>query len=581
MGTSPALATTQLTVDLSSTIGPVTHAASGSCYGVTEKLPADVTALLAPLHPNMFTNPAAVGAGRQQSIGDAIVVAGRLAPVGGKVTVRLADWFPSWPYAFTNITDWFDKLAQTVSRKKASGVNNYYGYEIWNEPNGTWSNSMSFNDFWKQSYAKLRELDPGAKLIGPSISYYDSSYLKTFLSYAKSNDCVPDIVGWHELNGGNLTGNLQDYRALEKQLGIGPLAISINEYSGKDWLAVEGQPGASAPLIAKFERFRVESASITFWDVSHPGRLGSLLATDTATNGGWWFYKWYGDMSGTMVSTTPPSPNDPAALDGFANLDATGGKASVLFAGVNDGTVQVIVKGLKAAAFLGTKVHALVEHTPFASRSTVVTATDTVSSDDVNVTNDQIAVTVSRTNNSDGYRLVLAPAGSGTGDVDGGAFAIDAGVRDGSPTGSGGVGAGGSSGGGRGDASGFDARMDVASSGGVPGTGGITAGSVGGAGGGREVGLGGSAAGTGGAAGRIGAGGSSTTVSGRGGAAGSTSGTTPSGCACRIGANPSRSPLAPLLLAVVAGWLRSKRRRRSGRPVPDSNHREHRAHRDG
>jgi hypothetical protein len=34
-------------------------------------------------------------------------------------------------------------------------------------------------------------------------------------------------VGWHELGGGNFTGMLQSYRALEKQLGVGPLPIGI------------------------------------------------------------------------------------------------------------------------------------------------------------------------------------------------------------------------------------------------------------------------------------------------------------------------------------------------------------------
>ena len=54
-------------------------------------------------------------------------------------------------------------------------------------------------------------------------------------------------------------------------------------------------------MSAKFERFQVDSACISYWDVPHPGRLGSLLATDTAKNGGWWFYSWYGAMTGNMT----------------------------------------------------------------------------------------------------------------------------------------------------------------------------------------------------------------------------------------------------------------------------------------
>jgi hypothetical protein len=407
---SSAHADTNLIVDLSSTIRPVTHAASGSLYGVTEKRPADPNAVIMPLRPNVFVNPAA---DVQQPVGDAIAVAARVAPIGARVTIRLADWFAGWPYAFTNMNDWFDKVGQTVSRKKSSGTNNYYGYEIWNEPDGTWTNSTSFTDFWKQSYAKLRDLDPGGKIIGPSVASYDANYLKNFLSFAKSNGCLPDIVSWHELSGSNLTANFQNYRSLEKQLGIGALPISINEYSGKDRIDDEGQPGASAPMIAKFERFQVDSACISYWDVPHPGRLGSLLATDTAANGGWWFYKWYGDMSGNMVSTVPPSPNDSTTLDGFANVDAAARTASVLFAGVNDGTIQIILKGFDAAPFFGAKIHTVVEHTRFVSRSTTVDAIDTISTADLTVVNNQITVSVKNANANDGYRVILTPAGAG------------------------------------------------------------------------------------------------------------------------------------------------------------------------
>ncbi|HZL17681.1 MAG TPA: beta-xylosidase, partial [Polyangia bacterium] len=366
-----------LTVDLSSTIRGVTHAASGSLYGVTETLPADVNGLIAPLHPYVFNNPAA---DEQQPVGDAIVVAGRVAPIGAKVSIRLADWFKGF-YTFTTMADWFDKIGQTVTRKLASGLTNYYGYEIWNEPQGTYasSNPLPFNQFWMQTFVQLRKLDPSAKLIGPSIAAYDGNYLNTFLSFCKANSCVPDIISWHELAGENLTADLQNYRALEKQLGIGPLPISINEYSGAADLTVEGQPGASAPMIAKFERFQVDSACISYWDVPHPGRLGSLLATDTAKNGGWWFYSWYGAMTGNMVETTPPTPASPSALDGFANLDATAGYASVLLGGTNTGTVTVVVKGFHAATFFGSNVHAVVEHTPFINRTTAVTATTTLS----------------------------------------------------------------------------------------------------------------------------------------------------------------------------------------------------------
>ena len=91
-----------------------------------------------------------------------------------------------------------------------------------------------------------------------------------------------------------ISNNVSNYRALESSLGIGPLPITMNEYSGYGQINDEGRPGASAPLIAQLERPGVQTACITYWDVPNPGLLGSLLATDTDRNGGWWFYKCYG-----------------------------------------------------------------------------------------------------------------------------------------------------------------------------------------------------------------------------------------------------------------------------------------------
>ncbi len=589
LAAAPARATTVLNVDLSTTVRPVTHAASGSLYGVLETQPADVNGLIAPLHPNVFNNPAS---DVQQPIGDAIVVAGRVAAIGGKVSIRLADWFPGWPYKFTTMTDWFDKLGQTVSRRKTANLTNIYAYEIWNEPNDTWtSTSIAFNDFWKQTYTQLRQLDPTIKITGPSISYYNQSYLQGFLSYCKTNGCLPDIVGWHELSGGNVTGNIQSYRSLEKTLGIGPLPITINEYSGAADLTVEGQPGASASLIAKFERLGVESACISFWDVGHPGRLGSLLATNTDPNGGWWFYKWYGDMAGDMVSTTPPNPADSAALDGFANLDASGRSASVLFGGTNDGTVQVIIKGFSAAPIFGSTVHVVVEHTPFVNRTTVVKATNVVSTADMAVANNQLTVSVAGANNTDGYRVTLTPLGGGSGGGAGGSGGGAAGGKGGSGSGgAGGSGTGGVTGtGGKGGGGGSGPQSGTGggsgtggNAGGVTGTG--TGGKGGGAGSGAiatggQGGTGGASVGAGGAGGVTGTGGTLATGGASGGAPGeggagpgsAGSGVPPmqgegsTGCSCAL-AEPAPSAGWWLALGTLALVLRgrSSRRNRGG-----------------
>ena len=53
---------------------------------------------------------------------------------------------------------WYAQVANIVRATRESGADNIYGYEIWNEPQGTYagSNPLSFNDFWAQTYAELR-----------------------------------------------------------------------------------------------------------------------------------------------------------------------------------------------------------------------------------------------------------------------------------------------------------------------------------------------------------------------------------------------------------------------------------------
>jgi hypothetical protein len=384
----------------------------------------------------MFTNPASSDPGSQQPgvPANAIKVAARLAPLGGSVTVRLADWLSGF-YTFSSMTDWLNKVGTTIAAKKAANLNNVYAYELWNEPNGTWTNggdtnavpggakTVSFNALWKQTYDKVRQLDPDVKITGPSLSYMDPDFINGFLTYCKANNCLPDIIGWHE--GTNIEGDVASYRNLEKQLGVGPLAITINEYSGSGRATDEGRPGASIPLIAQLERAGVDTACISWWTPdSIAGHLGSLLASDTQTNGGWFVYKWYGDMTGTMVTTTSSLAKDGKNLDGFASLDTSARNASVILGGVSDGTIYVVVKGFKSAPFFASTVHAVVDHTSWTGRGGVVTGTDVVSSADVTIANDQITVSISNVNGDDGYRVSLTQVGGAT---DGGSVASDGG----------------------------------------------------------------------------------------------------------------------------------------------------------
>lgn len=404
---SSALAQKTLTVALSDSIRPVTHCASGSLYGMTETLPADIAKHVAPLKPNVFVNPAISGNGHQQPIGDALKVSERLVGTTGKVQIRLADILPGWPYKWPGQQSWLASVKSIIQNKLASGRSNFDGYEIWNEPDGTWqSGNGDFNTvLWKPTYDLIRSLDPSAKIIGPSYSFFARNKMSTFLNFCKSNNVLPDVVSWHQWGSESFIGTLEDYRSLEKSLGISARRISINEYSSGTH-EYEGSPGVSVPFIAKFERNNVESAMISWWFTNLPGRLGSLLTDKNEKGGGWWLYKWYGDMTGYMAKVTPPNDKSDS-VDGFAAVDKNAQYASIVVGGNSVGTVNVNIGGIPSS--FGADLNVKVESVGWVNKDTPVAGTKTISEKQIKANANAISVTISIASQFEAFRIYITP----------------------------------------------------------------------------------------------------------------------------------------------------------------------------
>ena len=396
-----------LKVNLSDSIRPVTHVATGSLYGLTETLPGDIGNDVAPLKPNVFLAPARSGKGYQQGIGGAFLIAPRISGTTGKVQIRLADILPGWPYKFVSMKAWKDSVTAVVNDKKKAKVQNFDGYEIWNEPDGTWKSSeIDFNSgLWKQTYDLLRELDPGAKIIGPSYSWYNSGRMEEFLKYCSQNKCLPDVISWHQWGSEGLVGAIENLRNLEKKYGISPRAISINEYSSSTH-TLEGCPGVSVPFIAKFERHGVESAMISWWFTNLPGRLGSLLTADNKRGGGWWLYKWYGDMSGYMANVTPPNDKSDK-IDGFAAVNNIKKEASIVIGGNTVGTVDVEINGIPV--LWGNHLKVDVEEVKWQDKDKAVDGTSLVSSQEYSISGGSLKVAVKVADPYYAYRIRLKP----------------------------------------------------------------------------------------------------------------------------------------------------------------------------
>ncbi|MFJ4625961.1 RICIN domain-containing protein [Streptomyces sp. NPDC088847] len=405
---APTAATT-LVVNAASTLRPVTHVATGSLYGLADaSTPAD--GLVTPLKPNTFVQMAPGGAqlpnGEPRPAGDALVVASKAARAGAKVVVRMPDWYPNFPYKWVSWSDWLSAVDKQVASVKSSGATNIAAYELWNEPDWTWNTSAAgaFDTGWATTYKEVRAKDANTPVQGPSYSAWNQSWMSTFLTDAKASGTLPDIVSWHELQGSQgIAAHVAAYRALEASLGISPRPISIEEYGTTSEVGV---PGQLVGYVAKFERAGVHDAELAFWN--HYGTLGDTL-TDTggSPNASYWLYKWYGDLSGTMLTTTPPAQT---GIDGAAALTGDGKQIGVVFGG-GVGSTAVQVNGLGSLSGFGSTVHVKLEYTPSKGRTTGVAAPVTISDTTYTVTNGSVTVPVAM-NASDGYHLVVTPTGT-------------------------------------------------------------------------------------------------------------------------------------------------------------------------
>jgi hypothetical protein len=400
-----------LKVNLSDSIRQVTHCASGSLYGVTEEYPVDIQAMITPLKCRMFCQPGAGGYGNQHPYGDAIKVAERLKNTDSQVQITLPDILPNWPYKWPGLNSWLQQVEECVNRKKASGLTNFHSYVIWNEPYGTWndSNGDFHSTVWKPTYDLLRKLDPEMPIVGPAIAYYSQERMEKFIKFCIENNCLPDIICWHQWGSSGIPSAVENIRMLEKKYGLPDLPICINEYcagSNAELQKYEGCPGYSVPFIAKFERYKIESASISWWFTQYPGRLGSLLTLSNEKGGGWHLYKWYGDMEGYMASVTPPNDRS-EGLDGFAAVNKKMREASIILGGNNTGSVDVIIDGLPD--WMGGEVEVMTEVVTWENKDKAVAGPQTLATETYTVNNGQIIVPVNVSSHLYAYRLYITP----------------------------------------------------------------------------------------------------------------------------------------------------------------------------
>ena len=327
--------TCEIVVDCSEEIGPATHRAAGILHSIEVDAPPDEMVL--PLNLRAFR-------GRPNDkylFSDGFY--DRLKRIGiehVQVVVSDAYGYPNglfgWP-GDNNDWGWWEHVV-TEAVRGCQKRNMNVEYDIWNEPNIQYfwgKDQESWRKTWCIGFRKIRQLDKKAVIVGPSISGFGLEYLDEFLSFAKENGCLPDILSWHELgsvSGRQIPEHVRQAKELLTSKGIDIRRFSINEIVPAH---CQFSPGTAVCYFANIERTSVESACHSCWGdvVGNNGENASLdgmLTHDTKRpRSCWWAYKCYGDMAGKLFQVARKGEPTPR-IDGLACYDSEAAIAQVL-----------------------------------------------------------------------------------------------------------------------------------------------------------------------------------------------------------------------------------------------------------
>ncbi|MEN3304718.1 MAG: hypothetical protein V7603_920 [Micromonosporaceae bacterium] len=358
---APESPATTVTVDLAAATGAFRGGASGALYGLYDQgVPSDN--LIRGM--GLQTTDTKAQDGQQHPGSDALEVAGPFLASGGRdVFVYMTDVYRNFPYERTSYAEYQGYLKTEVDQVLTSPYRDHIVLVPYNEPDANWFGGMvgnqatldAYDAEWLQTYRYLKGRWPQARVAGPNLTGYYPATFATFLTFCKANGCLPDVMTWHELSvPSHVRTNVPAYRALERQLGIAPLPVNLNEYAARYQLT---NPGAMVSWLSALEDTKVDG-DLPYWNIN--GSLGDSAAQQNVPNAQWWLYRWYSAMTGQTVQVTPSQGNADNTLQALATMDSTKRQARVVLGGGPPGQSAVTVKNISPAVF-GSTVHATVE----------------------------------------------------------------------------------------------------------------------------------------------------------------------------------------------------------------------------
>ena len=251
-----------------------------------------------------------------------------------------------------NIINWKNHIVNVVNKAKTYKGTVNYQYDIWNESNRSefWSgNCGNWYDWWEYAYNLIKSekdgLDQNVAIVGPSYSNFSFSRISSFLNYCKENNCLPDIINWHEWTNtiGQLEKNYQTLvefiheNEINNKFGEPISRFQINEYHYTSY----NKPGnVVAVFFASMERCPlIEAAGRAYWTSTAREQLNHLLSsTDPMQPTSiWWAYKEYASLKGTVHGIQYSS-----SVNGIVTSDSNSGFLKGLFGRINtSGDIEI------------------------------------------------------------------------------------------------------------------------------------------------------------------------------------------------------------------------------------------------
>lgn len=367
---SSEAATSRVAVDFGTTTGDFRGGATGTLYGLGDDGSPSPAVLEGARVTNTSQKPPQ---GAQHPNGDALDVESDFFAAGGQdLYVYAQDMYPDWAYnggqrpGDSNRDgewDYLPVLRQVVESIATNSEHpEKYVFIPFNEPDaGNWYPNWStqkaqFLADWSAAYVEIQKVYAAhglgkAKVGGPGDASWHADRSRDLLAYAKPKGQLPDVFIWHELGTQNLAtfrSHHAEYRQILSELGIAPIPVNITEYG---MLRDMGVPGQLVQWFSMFEEQKVD-AQTAYWN--YAGNLSDNSARSNGANGGWWMFKWYGDLAGSKtVKVTPPQANVADTVQAIAARDDADGEATVLVGG-GSSDIQLDLSGLDSATFGST-----------------------------------------------------------------------------------------------------------------------------------------------------------------------------------------------------------------------------------